>query len=611
MCDTTAFSSDKEFLADILKGISVGKTQLPEFQRGWVWDDAHIQSLLASISLSYPIGAAMMLETGNPEVKFKPRPIEGVELDDVTEPERYILDGQQRLTSLFQSIFTRTPVETRDVRGKTIERLYYIDMVEAIKGTDRDECIVSLPGDKVVKNFRGEATNDLRNATAEFEQLLFPLNQVFDPYAWREGYNNFWGYSAEKTKLFDDFERKIIGAFKQYQIPVILLKKQTPKEAVCQVFEKVNTGGVSLTVFELITATFAAEDFHLREDWDGPRGPKGRKTGPGRVDRLHELGVLKTVSAPDFLTAISLVTSYDRKQRGEGSAVSCKRADVLKLKLDDYKTWADRMTKGFIKAARFLMGEKVFDVRQLPYSTQLIPLSAALIVLGDKAESDAVRQKLSQWFWCGVFGELYGSTVETRFAKDLPELIEWINGGPEPTTVAESNFVPARLLTLKTRRSAAYKGISAIILRDGGLDFKSGEQIEVQQYFDDKIDVHHIFPKDYCKKNGIERKRRESIVNKTPISAKTNRSIGGRAPSAYLATLFKSQGIESERMSGILRSHLIDPVALQNDDFDAFFAARSEEILTRIEAATGKKITREVVEPESDWSDDEIEDDED
>src|SRR5258708_6074504 len=106
----TTFSSDKESLNEILKAVSTGRYQLPEFQRGWVWDDAHIISLLASVSLSYPIGAVMMLENGNPAVRFKPRAVEGVELDSAKEPERFILDGQQRLTSLFQSLFQRRAV---------------------------------------------------------------------------------------------------------------------------------------------------------------------------------------------------------------------------------------------------------------------------------------------------------------------------------------------------------------------------------------------------------------------------------------------------------------------------------------------------------------------
>src|SRR5947199_5009308 len=97
------FDSTKTRLADLLRAIVAGKVQLPDFQRGWVWDDEHIRSLLVSIARAFPIGAVMLLETGG-EAKFKIRPVEG--LDPVQFPperaERLILDGQQRLTSLMQ-----------------------------------------------------------------------------------------------------------------------------------------------------------------------------------------------------------------------------------------------------------------------------------------------------------------------------------------------------------------------------------------------------------------------------------------------------------------------------------------------------------------------------
>src|SRR5947209_19489474 len=104
MSAVTTFDSTKESLLDLLRSIRAGKTQLPDFQRGWVWDDEHIRSLLASVSMSYPIGAVMMLQTGNPDVRFKPRPVEGVTLTQAELPERLILDGQQRLTPLFQAL---------------------------------------------------------------------------------------------------------------------------------------------------------------------------------------------------------------------------------------------------------------------------------------------------------------------------------------------------------------------------------------------------------------------------------------------------------------------------------------------------------------------------
>ena len=111
------FSSDELPLAELLGRAESGELQLPDFQRGWVWDDDHIRSLLVSISLSYPIGAVMTLFAGNPDVNFKARLIEGVALADTPTPAMLLLDGQQRLTSLFQALKTRTAVRTRDRRG--------------------------------------------------------------------------------------------------------------------------------------------------------------------------------------------------------------------------------------------------------------------------------------------------------------------------------------------------------------------------------------------------------------------------------------------------------------------------------------------------------------
>lgn len=107
------FTSDEVPLAQILEQARTGKLQLPDFQRGWVWDDDHITSLLASISLSYPIGAVMMLQTGNPDVRFQPRTLEGVNLV-AGEPEILLLDGQQRVTSLYLALRSGEPVPTRD-----------------------------------------------------------------------------------------------------------------------------------------------------------------------------------------------------------------------------------------------------------------------------------------------------------------------------------------------------------------------------------------------------------------------------------------------------------------------------------------------------------------
>jgi hypothetical protein len=584
----TTFDSTKESLLDLLGGIANGKTQLPDFQRGWVWDDEHIRALLASVSLSYPIGAVMMLQEGG-ATQFKPRLVEGVTFPVPVTPERLILDGQQRLTSLFQSLRADKPVDTRDSRGKPIRRWYYLDIKQALAPNgDREDAIVAIPEDKRVVSFRGQVTLDVTTLEKECAAELLPLSAVIDFQRlnrWMMAYvQGVAEHTNERLSRWNQLNQEVFSRFQQYQVPLILLRKNTPKEAVCQVFEKVNTGGVSLTVFELLTATFAADGFHLRQDWDKRKATFDQNT------------ILKGIENTDFLQAICLLASSARRKAAIGTGVSaanapgitCKRKDILRLTLSDYRDWADRLQSGYVAAAKLVFSQRIFSARDLPYRTQLTPLAAILTVLGEAADNDNARQKLLRWYWCGVFGELYGGAIETRFAKDLPEVLAWMDGGPEPATVLDATFAQARFLTLRTRNSAAYKGVSALLMRDGGEDFRTGQPIDVAKYFDDSVDIHHIFPQHWCQENGVEPQRCDSVVNKTPLSATTNRIIGGRAPSKYLGRLERETGIPPKRMDEILASHVIDARLLRGDDFEEFFEARAKTLFERIQRATGR-----------------------
>ena len=603
MTATNTYDSTREPLHDLLRHIQDGKLQLPDFQRGWIWDDDHIRSLLASLSLSYPIGAVMLLETGNPQVRLRPRPVEGVVLQRPIEPERLILDGQQRLTSLFQALFVETPVNTRDARKKPITRHYYIDIAKAVSTNgDREDAIVALNEDRIVRNFRNEVLQDYSTPDKEYAAGLFPLYRIFSSSGWRRDYGRVWNHSPEKVRLFDDFEEEVIKRFEQYLVPVIVLKKATPKIAVCQVFEKVNTGGVSLTVFELLTATFAADDFNLRDDWQA------------RERELKKIPVLSGVDSTAFLQAITLLASYRRKENNPEAAVTCKRKDVLDLSLADYKAHADAIAAGLKRAAKVLHTQRIFSDRDLPYTTQLLPLAAILAALGDEADSDAARSKIIQWYWCGVFGELYGGAIETRFARDLPEVVASVRGGADPTTVTEAAFAQSRLRRLRSRNSAAYKGLSVLVLRDGGLDLRTGEPVDTQMYFDEAVDIHHVFPRNYCRSKtdeqlglkalGVGRSVIDSIINKTPLSAKTNRTVGANPPSVYLERIQKRHGIAPERMNQLLASHLIDPAAVRADDFVAFLQAREEALLKRIGEVMCKPVLRDVAGPETEEDED-------
>ena len=566
-------------ILDLMKDIDKGNIQLPDFQRGWVWDDSRIRGLIASITQNFPVGAVMFLEYGNANVRFKYRMIEGAP-SCKAQPEQLILDGQQRLTSIYASMCSPNAIKTRTDKGNEIKRFYYIDIAKAIDpAIDRVEAIISVPESKrITSDFGRKIDLDVSTAEREYANKLFPLNIILDDeksFEWEQAYLAYHSNSHEASDEYRTFRGKIIMTVTHYKIPVISLDKDTPKEAVCQVFENVNQGGVSLTVFELVTAVFAMDDFELRKDWEK------RKNNHLNGD------ILNIVTATDFLTACTLLSAYEKK-----GVVSCKKKDVLNLKLADYQKYADVLMQGFEEAEMLLFEERIFVSRDLPYTTQLIPLAVlcTLLLPDRRIKNSNVKNKIKRWYWCGVFGELYGSANETRYVNDVVGVMNWLNGGELPKTIVDSYFNPMRLLMLQSRRSAAYKGIVALIMKNHSRDFISGQEMDLVLYKAAGIDIHHIFPKNYCKSKGYDYIKWDSIINKTPLSYSTNREIGGVAPSEYLARIEKKK-VEQIDLRDYLASHWIDMADCTTDDFERFIVHRARKILDAIANVTGKPIS--------------------
>ena len=266
----------------------------------------------------------------------------------------------------------------------------------------------------------------------------------------------------------------------------------------------------------------------------------------------------------------------------------------MNLTLPEYKKYADALTNGFIEAEKILQEERIFAGRDIPYTTQLIPLAALCTVLaeGNKIKSTNIKNKIKQWYWCGVFGELYGGANETRYVNDVVGVMDWISDDSKlPKTVAESYFNPLRLLTLQSRVSAAYKGIMALILKNHSQDFISGREMDFTAYKAEYIDIHHIFPRDYCEKQRYPKEKWNSVINKTPISYSTNREIGGVAPSKYLDKIEGKGQVTAPVLNTYLESHWINVEACRTDDFDKHIVERAKKLLDAIEDATGKTIS--------------------
>lgn len=601
------FETTREDLKRILRDVDEGRLQLPDFQRDYVWNEEDVRSLIASIAKGFPVGALLTLETGGP-VAFKPRMLAGVPAKDKM-PEGLLLDGQQRMTSLYQSLFSPHPVKTRTPKGKEIDRFYYLDIKAAVQdGADFEEAIVGVPRDRVVRtDFGKTVVLDLSSREKEFEQDMFPLNMVFECHDWIYPWREYWSSRGRDVNGLDkEFFRGILEPIDDYKMPIIRLDRRNSREAICLVFEKVNVGGKKLDAFELVTAVYAASTFDLREDWSGTAQGKDHDARPGRRQRIIGLSqrrdVLTQIANTDFLQACTLLHTMEIRRTREKDGfrdkelpqVSCKREALLGLPLDAYQRYADAVEQGFIQSGAFLNERKIIWNKDIPYQPQLIALAAVFGHMGHAAETAAAKAKLAQWFWSVVLGELYGSTTETRLARDVPELIDWIRGGPvRPRSIDEAIFQSDRLVTLRSRLAAAYKGIHALLMGQGCRDFITGKPADIMTFFNDQIDIHHVFPQAYCAGKGIDAGLVNSIVNKTPLSKWSNIRISGDAPSVYLRRIEEKDGIPASTLDEILRTHLIDPAYLRRDDFEGFFSARQEALAGLVARAMDKPVVAE------------------
>lgn len=572
-------------IKELLEGVNSTRIQLPEFQRSWTWDDNRIRGILATLSQGYPMGAIMQLQYGNKNIRFKYRTIEGVTTPQ-QEPDYLILDGQQRLTSIFQSTFSCHSVTTRTEKKKEIQRFYYLDINRCLDANeDRIDAVLSIPEDRKLKaNFDRDILLDLSSSELEYQSEMFPFNIVFNSSMlmnWVLGYIQHWN-NPDAQKKINRFKEEVLDTIIAYKLPVITLDKMTPRDAVCKVFENVNTGGVALNVFELVTASFATCDFNLRKDWEVCRDIIWGKSEPLNTDIMY--GVDET----SFLTAITLFTTFK-----SGGATSCKKKDVLSLEFEDYQKNKQHVLDGYKLARKFLLNQCVFRKRDLPYTTQLVPLAAICAELGKTIFEQPRTQKiLATWYWCGIMGEMYGSANESRYANDIEDVVAVIrNQESLNRTIRDAYFSSTRLLSLQTRQSAAYKGIMALIYQERCQDFVRGTPMDAAKSMDESPDIHHIFPEAYCKKQGYKSEKWNSIVNKTPLLPESNRFIGGDAPSIYCRHIMRKAEISETDLRNRIESHSINYDMLFADDFEHYFIARAQKLLAIIEKAMGKNIS--------------------
>ena len=427
---------------------------------------------------------------------------------------------------------------------------------------------------------------DLSSRENEYQHEMFPLNIIFDSNAkedWADGYKEYHGNTSACREKYKAFRTEILDTITSYRLPVITLLKNTPKEAVCKVFENVNTGGVTLTVFELVTALFAADNFNLREDWE-----TCREIITGRASGLNT-DLMDDVDEVAFLTAITLYVAYENGK----TIIAPMNKHILYLSLKDYMTSRNAVLEGYEMARSFLFSQCVFRKKHIPYAPQVTILATICALIGKTTFNKPCTQSiLTRWFWCGVLGEMYSNLNQSLYNNDIDDVPAVIVGKSlQIRTINAAFFSATRLLSITGGLSAAYKGLMALLYKNGCLDFVNGTRMDVVSSMNETPDIHHIFPKAWCENRGIKRAKYNSIINKTPLLSASNKFIGGQSPSIYSAKITHEASIDSAEFRKRVESNFIDYDLFMADDFEAYFIDRAKKLLRLIEQVMGKPIT--------------------
>jgi hypothetical protein len=548
-------------LKDLLRQIHKGEAVLPDFQRDFVWDPYMTMELIISIAENYPAGS--LLRIRNTQNLFAYREFASAPPLDGQKPTYLVLDGQQRLTSLYQAFYG------------VGENKYFLNLKAMMNGEDFEDCIFHLRAShKKTKNYE--------QTEVQIKELVMPLQIL------KSGGGEYHKWVRNISRTLEDEKERIgledrlysvdhwVQAIDDYKFPVVTLSDSTGAEAVCTIFETLNRTGVKLSPFELLTARFWHQKLNLREKW------------ANALDAYPIIGDFGI--DPYYILQIISMISKEKP--------SVKRSEVMNLGKDVVEKHWDSAIEGLQNTLSFLQNQcGVIIPNLLPYNTIVIPLAGMFSKVAELKgpKVGAAKDKIEQWYWCAVFGQKYESAPNSQSAVDYVGVTRWMFGDETPETIETFSFDPASLISTTPRQRAVYRGVLSLIMKNHARDFYSNNVLTPELIRQYEVDDHHIFPNGYLERKGVEARFRDCVLNHTFIDRKTNIRIRDRAPSKYMQEILSERG--EEKFNGLLSSHLLPLEKDQyffTDDYKEFLVWRQDKIWKEIQKATGKGGTSSV-----------------
>ena len=510
--------------------VTAGQLRVPAFQRGFVWDIERVAYLMDSIYKDYPFGALILWRTKT-QLRSE-RALGPFELPDRDPdyPIDYVLDGQQRLTSIFGVFQTD---------------------IDPVSGSD-------VSWTKIYYDF--EAQRDLQES--QFEALktneadpdrYFPITTFFDPIAYRVATQHL---SEERIREIDSVQ----AIFKEATIPTQLIETDD-RGKVAIVFERVNRLGVELDTFQLLSAWTWSEEFDLQEQISN-LSDELAPFGFGEIGEQTNL----------LLRCCSAVIAEDVTAPG-----------LLSLNGAEVRERFDEIANGLRGAIDFLRSNlHVEKLGNLPYAAMLVPLTVFFAVRDGREIrlTDTARSELVRWFWRSCFSRRFSSDVLRKLKRDLIEARKLrVTGNPAMADIdaaIDPEFFTESQFTIGTVNTSIFLLLLAQLQPRSFVSGAPANLREVLKTYN-RTEFHHIYPRSYLASHRFSSKVINCLANFAFVSASDNKVLGGVAPSEY------RKHMAHNNLAEVLKSAAIPNSIFDDNVFD--FIMERAHILAKIAAS--------------------------
>ncbi len=582
-------------LFELVDRIRDGRYVIPDFQRKFVWDPSKVRDLMRSVFLDYYVGTLLLWKGKSDNFKaLSCESIQGYDASSRSEPKHIVLDGQQRLSALHYAFMA----PRMNAPGRRSRYLYFI-RIDRFLEEAYDDAFVYSWGDW------GWGSRLLEDREEQFRTHCLPLaiigESTWSLDDWCSDYRRFWENEERQAgdhgedrrsqaqgaaRMAAKFADHVKDIYRAYQVTYIELDDDLAIDKVCDIFQKINSTGQALDIFDLLNAILRPKDVGLKELW---RQAEERLSFVGakrmNVYVLQVMSILTQdgLCSPKYL--YYLVPGQKRRvRRPDGLAVEKVH---VKSREEFEERWTEAVAALETSMGRLRAEYGVVSSRFLPYPAILPAFAGAQREAQKRPEAERMgaQRKISQWYWASVFTQRYSSAVESTAAGDYRDLGRWYRDDREVPRVIGEFRISLRELDLHPIRpgSAIYSGVVNLTILEGAKDWIDGGA-PIKRELDD----HHIVPKAWGRKNGAGDSI-DSILNRTPLDSTTNREvIRDRLPNEYLPELIEKNGRET--LYGVLASHLIPPEAVDVllrrpfslQDFEEFLERRQEAIRSAI-----------------------------